>query len=372
MMYWIIGGGFIIINAFVLYLLHQRINTSLDASQNIPEINKYKPISIIKPVWGKDEFTEENFKTWGNQKNCGINEIIFSFQEENDPAIEIAKKLKTQSKKKIIVNAIKEGFNGKMSNLYYGVQHANNDILIFSDSDTGTDAYFCGKSLYLLENAADIVFGLPIHCKTGNLWSRIFANLYNVEILGFLAPAILKNGDTGIGLAVAMNRETLKKIGGVEAFKNTLADGRYIGRKAKNLGLRVKVGPQIYSPIGNMSYQLLMDKLTRAVLFEKSKGSFLDTIMYRIIYTYIGIFLAGIIMLNIPLFILAALAALLRLISASMIWAKVTGEKRILFEVFIFDLLIIYVYFKSFFHKKTNWGGIQYIVSEKGDMKVDK
>jgi len=30
------------------------------------------------------------------------------------------------------------------------------------------------------------------------------------------------------------------------------------------------------------------------------------------------------------------------------------------------------VYFKSFFHKKTNWGGIQYIVSEKGDMKVDK
>ena len=62
MIYWIIGGGFIIINAFVLYLLHQRINTSLDASQNIPEINKYKPISIIKPVWGKDEFTEENFK----------------------------------------------------------------------------------------------------------------------------------------------------------------------------------------------------------------------------------------------------------------------------------------------------------------------
>jgi len=372
MMYWIIGGGFIIINVFVLYLLHQRINTSLDACQNIPEINKYKPISIIKPVWGKNEFTEENFKTWGNQKNGGINEIIFSFQEENDPAIEIAKNLKTQSKKKIIVNAIKEGFNGKMSNLYYGVQHANNDILIFSDSDTGTDAYFCGKCLYLLENAADIVFGLPIHCKTDNLWSRIFANLYNVEILGFLAPAILKNGDTGIGLAVAMNRETLKKIGGVEAFKNTLADGRYIGRKAKDLGLRVKVGPQIYSPIGNMSYQLLMDKLTRAVLFEKSKGSFLDTIMYRIIYTYIGIFLAGIIMLNIPLFILATLSVLLRLISASMIWTKVTGKKRILFEVCIFDLLIIYVYFKSFFHKKTNWGGIQYIVSEKGDMKVDK
>jgi len=34
--------------------------------------------------------------------------------------------------------------------------------------------------------------------------------------------------------------------------------------------------------------------------------------------------------------------------------------------------LLIYVYFKSFFHKTTNWGGIQYIVSEKGDMKVDK
>jgi hypothetical protein len=115
-----------------------------------------------------------------------------------------------------------------------------------------------------------------------------------------------------------------------------------------------------------------MDKLTRAVLFEKSKGSFADTIMYRIIYTYIGISFAGIIMLNTPLLIMATLSVLLRLISASMIWAKVTGKKRIFFEIFIFDFLIIYVYFKSFFHKKTNWGGIQYIVSEKGNMKADK
>jgi cellulose synthase/poly-beta-1,6-N-acetylglucosamine synthase-like glycosyltransferase len=371
-MVWTIGGGLIIINALVLYLLHRRIHSSLEASQNIPEIYNYKPVSIIKPVWGKDEFTEENFKTWGILKNSGINEIIFSFQEANDPALASAENLKTRSKKKIIVNAVREGFNGKMSNLYYGMQHANNDVLIFSDSDTGTDASFCGKCLYLLENSADIVFGLPIHCKTGNVWARIFANLYNVEILGFLAPAILKNGDTGIGLAVAMNRETLKKIGGVEAFKNTLADGRYIGRKAKDLGLRVKVGPEIYSPIGKMSYPLLMDKLTRAILFEKSKGSFLDTIMYRILYTYVGFLLAAIIMATIPLFILAALAVLLRLIASSMIWAKATGEKRILFEVFVFDLLIMYVYFRSFFHKKINWGGRRYIVSEKGDMATDK
>ena len=368
----VICGSLIIVNAVTLCLLYQRINTSLKVSQNIPEINKYKPISIIKPVWGKDKFTEKNFKSWVNQKNGGENEIVFSFQDPNDPAIKIAENLKTQLKKKITVNAIKEGFNGKMSNLYHGVQCAKNNFLIFSDSDTSTDTYFCGKTMYLLENAADIVFGLPIHYKAENMWARIFANLYNFEILGFLAPEILKNGDSGIGLAVAMSKETLKKIGGIEAFRNTLADGRYIGRKAKDLRLRAKVGPQVFSPIGNMSYSLLLDKLTRAVLFEKSKGSLLDTIMNRIIYIYIVIFTASLIMLNIPLYILAAISILLRLISASMIWTKVTGERRVLFEIFIFDMLIIYVYFKIFFNKKTKWGGIRYIVSEKGDMKIDK
>ena len=368
----IICGSLIIINAVTLCLLYQRINTSLKVSQNIPEINKYKPISIIKPVWGKDKFTEKNFKSWVNQKNGGENEIVFSFQDPTDPAIKIAENLKTQLEKKITVNAIKEGFNGKMSNLYHGVQCAKNNFLIFSDSDTSTDTYFCGKTMYLLENVADIVFGLPIHYKTENMWARMFANLYNSEILGFLAPEILKNGDSGIGLAVAMSKETLKKIGGIEAFRNTLADGRYIGRKAKDLRLRVKVGPQVFSPIGNMSYSQLLDKLTRAVLFEKSKGSLLDTIMNRIIYIYIVIFIASLIMLNIPLYILAAISILLRLISASMIWTKVTGERRVLFEIFIFDILIIYVYIKLFFNKKTKWGGTRYIVSEKGDMKVDK
>ena len=165
-----------------------------------------------------------------------------------------------------------------------------------------------------------------------------------------------------------MSKETLKRIGGIEAFRNTLADGRYIGRKAKDLGLRVKVGPQVFSPIGNMTYQLLLDKLTRAVLFEKSKGSLLDTIMNRIIYIYCVIFIACLIMQNIPLYILAALSILLRLISASLIWTKVTGERKVLLEIFIFDLLTIYVYFKSFFNKNTKWGGIRYIVSKNGDM----
>ena len=368
----IICGSLLIFNAVTLCLLYRRINTSLKVSQNIPEIKRYKPISIIKPVWGKDKFTEKNFKTWINQKNGSENEIIFSFQDPNDPAIKIVKNLKTQLEKKITVNAIIDGFNGKMSNLYHGVQSATNNILIFSDSDTSTGTYFCGKTMYLLENAADIVFGLPIHYKTENLWARMFAHLYNFEFLGFLAPKILKNGDSGIGGAVAMSKETLKKIGGIEAFRNTLADGRYIGRKAKDLGLKVKVGPQVFSPIGNMTYQLLLDKLTRAVLIEKSKGSLSDTIMNRIIYSYVVIFIVSLIMLNIPLYILAALSILLRLISASMIWTKATGERRVLFEIFIFDMLIIYVYFKSFFNQKTKWGGIRYIVSAKGDMRVDK
>ena len=345
---------------------------SLKVSQDISEIKKYKPISIIKPVWGKDKFTEKNFRTWLNQKNGSSNEIVFSFQRADDPAIQIIKNLKTQLEKKITVNAVKEGFNGKMSNLYYGVLCAKNNILIFSDSDVSTDTNFCGKTMYLLENVADIVFGLPLHYKMENIWARMFANLYNFEILGFLAPRIQRKGDTGIGGVVAMSKETLKKIGGIEAFRNTIADGRYIGKKAKYLGLRVTVGPQVFSPIGNMPFSLLLDKLTRAVLIEKSKGSFLETIMNRIIYIYIMIFIFSLITTNISLYLLAALSILIRLISASMIWTKITGERRLLIEIFLFDILIVYIYLKSFFNKKTKWGGVQYYVSENGDMKINQ
>lgn len=369
--FWMVGGGLVALQVIVAFALYRRSAATLSTPRTNNAACLLEPVSIIMPVWGKDEFTAENFAAWANQVGSGRNEIVFSFQEEADPALAIAEGLQTRSKKILVVHPVKEGFNGKMSNLFFGVRRAGKDVLVWCDSDTQAGPHFCEQVLGLLQRQADVVFGVPVQCKARNLWARAFAQLYNVEILGFLAPAVERSGATGIGAVVGMRRQTLERLGGIEAFKDAVADGRAIGKRAKSLGLRVALGPLVPAPVGKMPCRLMMDKLTRAVLVEKGKGALADTVLYRTMYAYIGLVLAGVAFTSMPLLVAGGLSAVLRLAFSSAIWAKATGERRLLVDVFLFDALIVGVYVRSFFSKTVRWGGIGYAVSRNGGMKAD-
>ena len=104
----------------VSFRLEQRTIMSLYFKNPEPIRGTVPSISIIKPVYGSDSYTEANFRSWSEQSYAGSVQLIFSFQRSDDPAIPIAKALDSTHEIQVVVNPIISGYSGKMSNLENG------------------------------------------------------------------------------------------------------------------------------------------------------------------------------------------------------------------------------------------------------------
>lgn len=137
-----------------------------------------------------------------------------------------------------------------MSNLFYALEEARHDFILMSDSDTRVDPYTLQRIAALREQGAELITCLARYRYADNLWGRIYAAFWNFEQMGFIAPAIRRHGRKAIGNTIAMSRSTLEQLGGLEAFRDYVAEDVAMGIKANELGMRVALGPVIDSPGG--------------------------------------------------------------------------------------------------------------------------
>lgn len=330
---------------------------------------EYPPITIIKPVYGSDKETFNNFQSWALQDYPGELEIIFSFQELDDPAIPLAKAIEGPHQYKVIVHPVLEGFSGKMSNLLHGLDVAQHDLIIFSDSDIYAQPNTCKQIVHLYQQGADLISCLTRHVKGSTLWGRIYSAFWNFEHMAFIAPSIIKYGRDATGGTMTMNRTTLNKIGGLEAFKDYIAEDVAMGRQAHDQGLKVVLGPLIDSPVGSLSFKILIDKFTRAALFSASMDNKLESVQYGILFSYLLILPGGTFFQNPPLLYCGLILMCLRFLFASYFWFKTQNEKKLFWEIWLSDIIFICTYARSLFIKKVSWGGIEYQVLTGGKMK---
>jgi len=343
--------------------LSRVVVSELDTTHEVPSI------SIIKPVYGKDSFTAENFRSWAQQDYPGKLQLIYSFQNPKDPAIEIAQSTTSSYPGKVIVNPVMETFSGKMSNLQYGLQAADYDFIVFSDSDIFARPNICKQLVSEHQKGADLISCLMRHAHGSNIWARIFAAFWNFEHMAFIAPSILSQGRDATGGTMAMTRQTLEKIGGLEAFKDYVAEDVAMGRKAHQLGLTVGLGPIVDSPVGAMTLRQLLDKFARAALFGSSMNSMSESFQYMLLFSYLIIWMFSLIFTSMPLFITGLLLAILRVGFASRFWQQTNYEKRIFGEIILSDAIFLLAYFRAIFTKTMEWGGIKYRVLPGGKME---
>ncbi|GJM15989.1 MAG: hypothetical protein DHS20C13_13160 [Thermodesulfobacteriota bacterium] len=353
---------------FVIYRIYRDFIKCLHYSRNLPLSNIQPDISIIKPVKGADEFSENNYRSWLGQDYSGTKQVIFSFQDKSDPGIVIVKQIQDLDHIKIVVNPVAEGFSGKMSNLFYGLKKAKYNILILSDSDIYAYPTTCRQIVYQLENRSDMVSCLTRHLNPKNLWARIFAGFWNFEQIGFIAPSILENGNKAMGGTIGLSKNALNILGGIEAFKDYVAEDVAMGTRAKELGIKVSLGPIVDSPVGTLNFNELINKFTRAALYGISMKKTNHNSQYAILYSYLLILILSAIFWNYSLMILGFLLAISTLILKSHLWFLVSGEKRVCYESIFGDVIFLSVFFKSLFLRTTTWGGIKYRVLSGGRM----
>jgi len=233
-----------------------------------------EPVSILKPLFKADEGLEENLRSFFLQNYAGF-ELLLAVNHEGEQGAMVARKLMSEYPNvpaRLVVTGDSPRPNGKVFSLQQIIQHARYDILVMADSDIRVTAEM---TRVLASELLDPDIGLvtcPYRAIPGNsFWSSLEAIGMNTEFLsGVLVARLLSGMDFALGCTLAVRRNALEGIGGMEALENYLAEDFMLGKLVAQSGRRVilssyviehRIGSQTFA--ANVRHRLRWARSTR-------------------------------------------------------------------------------------------------------------
>jgi ceramide glucosyltransferase len=213
------------------------------------------PISILKPLKGLDDDLFDNLASFCNQDYPDY-EIIFSLEEANDPALELAQKIKQMYPHKKISIVIKEvdyALNPKVNNLISAYRMAQFPYILISDSDVRVDKDYLREIIKHMEDPRVGLVSNLIRGIGSRTISSLFENLHlnsfvigNVALLTtfFKMPVV-------VGKSMLMRKKAFEEIGGFEIVKNVLAEDYVIGQKMHKKGAGVITSGHVVNAVNH-------------------------------------------------------------------------------------------------------------------------
>lgn len=203
----------------------------------------FPPVSILKPLKGLDDNLFDNLESF-----CRLDypeyELIFSLQNENDPACKVARQIKDKYPEKDITVHIERcvsGFNPKVNNLIPAYRISKYSYILISDSNVMVrpDYLKCivremkGPSVGLVSN---LIRGMGGY-STGAAFENLHLNSFVMGSVSFL-DRFLKMPCV-VGKSMLMRKHDLEAIGGFASVKDVLAEDYMIGKKMHESGKKV-------------------------------------------------------------------------------------------------------------------------------------
>lgn len=233
------------------------------------------PATILKPVHGIEKNQRENLRSACLQDYPEF-QVVFSVQEEDDPAIPLLREIQQEFGEERVAVAIENcrvGTNGKINNMIGGLKHARHDTLVISDSDVLLKPDYlktivaplsdpqvgCACTLYKAAGAATWFEKLELLTLNADFMTNVlFAHISGASKFC-------------LGASAALHRSTLERIGGLEALSDYLVEDYEMGRRIWELGKKVAIIPyfvdtivDLKSPSQWWSHQVYWDQNTRA------------------------------------------------------------------------------------------------------------
>jgi ceramide glucosyltransferase len=212
------------------------------------------PVSILKPLKGLDDNLFDNLESFCLQDYPEY-EIIFSLQDGNDPAHKVATKIKEKHSSvriAVVVQPCHEGLNPKVNNMLPAYRRAAYPLILISDSNVMVKKDYL-KRIVASMNSPEV--GLVcnlIRGVGGKTVGSLFENLHmNSFILGnicflnrfFRMPCV-------VGKSMLLRKKDLESIGGLQGFKDVLAEDYLIGTRIRQSGRKVVISSD---PINNVN-----------------------------------------------------------------------------------------------------------------------
>jgi len=201
------------------------------------------PITVLKPLHGDEPLLEQGLETLCRQ-HYPTYQVVFGVQLSSDPAAGVVRRLQSRfpgRDLKLVVDPTQHGRNQKVGNLINMLPLARHEVLVIADSDLHVAPDYLERLAAALEPpatgvATTLYVGLP---ATRGIPGLLGATQITHSFLpGALLSRWLGRRDC-LGATMALRRDTLRRIGGLEALVDHLADDNALGRLVQGVGLTV-------------------------------------------------------------------------------------------------------------------------------------
>ncbi len=219
--------------------------------QPLPPVPPRPPITVLKPLHGAEPLLEEALASL-----CALAadpnslQIICGIQSPDDPARHTVARLQSRFPAldlTLITNRTEHGANRKVANLLNMLPTAKHDLLVIADSDvhclpTYLDAIATTLAQPNTGLATLLYTARPATHTTAALLGAAWIN--HTFLPGALLARALGRQDC-LGATMALTRQTLASIGGLETLSNEIADDQWLGRRVAWTGQSVRLAPTI-------------------------------------------------------------------------------------------------------------------------------
>ena len=234
------------------------------------------PITVLKPLHGDEPLLAKALASLCEQDYPPGFQIVCGVGDASDTAIPVVRAIQDRypaADIALVVDATRHGANPKVGNLINMLPAARHDLLVIADSDVHVRPGYLKELAAALARpgvglATVLYAGLPPAqyrvkaarvgaAQVGMGWVGMgWVGMGWVGALGatqithgFLPSALLARAlgrRDCLGATMALRRETLERIGGLETLKDHLADDNVLGRRVRAQGMDIALAGRVY------------------------------------------------------------------------------------------------------------------------------
>lgn len=258
------GAGLLCVRRFMRQAAPRQLDAALPA------------ITVLKPLHGAEPMLEQALETFFLQDYPAL-QLVFGVQRTDDPAIAIVAALCQRHPRvaaHLVVNPTPHGKNRKIANLINMLPYAAHDLLVISDSDMHVAPdYLRQVAAPFAAPDTGLVTSLYVGLPSGRATTAQLGAAYINQI--FAAGAVMARAlgrRDCLGATMAVRRDTLLRVGGLEALSPYVADDAVLGRLVRAQGLRVRLAATVPATTvaeaglaGLLSHELRWGRTIRAM-----------------------------------------------------------------------------------------------------------
>jgi ceramide glucosyltransferase len=203
-------------------------------------------VTVMKPVHGIEAGLEENLRSFCVQDYPDFH-VVFGVHQADDPALGVIRRVAATAPERttvVVGDGVAHCRNPKMANVAPMLAHARGDIFVISDSDMRVTPDYLDAVVAPFADArvGAVTARYRGEPADGTLASTLGAMCLTEQFApSTLVADVIEPVKYMFGSTMAVRRDVLSAIGGIEALGNHLADDFALGRLVTDLGYRVAV-----------------------------------------------------------------------------------------------------------------------------------